>query len=178
MREQYSKISKSAKNDFKKTQSQERFKRQSKKQKLNCANLVSYVMVSFLQVCETRSNIESCRKSQTSHTIFIFWQINTDSDPVDKKTIPLWKWWCIVNETINTILIKNSKLKKRKFHSIGSSNDHFEKKIASLMRCIKEKKKDERKSLKKPGMEITDLQLLSVIVRHSNLGESDIGNFT
>ena len=43
MREQYSKISKSAKNDFKKTQSQERFKRQSKKQKLNCANLVSYV---------------------------------------------------------------------------------------------------------------------------------------
>ena len=97
-------------------------------------------MVSFLQVCETRSNIESCRESQSSHTIFIFWQINTDSDPVDKKTIPLWKWWCIVNETINTILIKNSKLKKRKFQSIGSSNDHFEKKIASLMRCIKEKK--------------------------------------
>ena len=83
-----------------------------------------------------------------------------------------------MNETINTILIKNSKLKKRKFQSIGSSNDHFEKKIASSMRCIKEKKKDERKSLKKPGMEMTDLQLLSVIVRHSNLGESDIGNFT
>ena len=134
-------------------------------------------MVSFLQVCESRSNIESCRESQSSHTIFIFWQINTDSDPVDKKTIPLWKWWCIVNETSNTIFIKNLKLKKRKFQSIGSSNDHFERKITSLMRCIKEKK-GERKSLKKPVMEMTDLQLLSVIVRHSNLGEPDIGSFT
>ena len=82
-----------------------------------------------------------------------------------------------MNETSNTIFIKNLKLKKRKFQSIGSSNDHFERKITSLMRCIKEEK-DERKSLKKPVMEMTDLQLLSVIVRHSNLGEPDIGSFT
>ena len=82
-----------------------------------------------------------------------------------------------MNETSNTIFIKNLKLKKRKFQSIGSSNDHFERKITSLMRCIKEKK-GERKSLKKPVMEMTDLQLLSVIVRHSNLGEPDIGSFT
>ena len=72
MREQYSKISKSAKNDFKKTQSQERFKRQSKKQKLNYANLVSYVMVSFLQVCETRitSKVVGNRRLLTQFLFF------------------------------------------------------------------------------------------------------------